>query len=269
MKSQKLSRSQFNSKLLAYSATAGAVVLVSSAADAGSLQLITTSPGNFYFANNSGGSDFTGVPHVRFHGTNGTQKFQQYRPGTPGRPPLTTISSMGLHNTLSPGTAGRAGYFSTTHIAHNGKLLVSNAAGDGNNAYLLSKGAPIAGGNFVGGQQILATQKPNGYGTTQHGNFVNASGYIAFKDGSYYGWLKIRVGKDGGGAPDSLSFLSNGSGVFGAIDKTSDPAGDGFNVGTTAAPEPSGMTIGGLALLALGARGVKELRRRRQVAKKL
>jgi hypothetical protein len=73
---------------------------------------------------------------------------------------------------------------------------------------------------------------------------------------------------DGNGAPTHFSLLSNGSGVLGAFDKASDASGDGFTVGSTApVPEPSGMTIGGLSLLALGARGLKELRRRRQVAK--
>jgi hypothetical protein len=72
----------------------------------------------------------------------------------------------------------------------------------------------------------------------------------------YYGWLRLKVTDDSDGVPDAISLLAESSNpsVFGQYGTA------GESISTV--PEP-----GGLALLAIGAAGVMELRRRRQAAK--
>jgi hypothetical protein len=258
MKSQKLSRSQFNSKLLAYSATAGAALMVAPQAHA-TIHNITE------FKINHGSYGTTppsvGIGHVSFTGA------------TPG---LIVGLNRGRFNVaFASGPSHRynvdmqmAGTVSG-HIAGTG-LLISN----------LGFGVRIAGKSFAGENIGLADRSKQTFSGdvfyVHDGNFdpngANAhdTGYIGFKTDlrghTYYGWLRVEVSNNGNGNPAAVTLVSkNGNpGVYGAFGLAS----DNITTGEIApVPEPSGMVIGGLGLLALGARGVKELRRRRQATK--
>lgn len=128
----------------------------------------------------------------------------------------------------------------------------------------LDQGIPFPGLAFSGGSHLLASRSSHGGGT---GNFQGQSGCIAFQTGSYHGWLKVKVGLDADGVPNQISLVDNGSGIYGAYDNINDALADGFTVDAVAVPEPSLMAIGGLRLLAFGASGVRELRRRRGPSK--
>jgi len=198
-----------------------------------------------------------------FNGNRGTNKQRSYVPGSfsPGIPPYT-----GPSGTFFPGTPGHSfpGYSRTVGTNRYGRAnLAGNIAG--NFASRLDKGIPFAGLAFSNNTHLLASRSSFG---GVNGNFISRSGYIAFQSGSYYGWLKVKVGLDSNGVPDKISLVDNGDGIVGAFDKSSDVSADGFNVGITAVPEPSVATIGGLGLLALGAAGVREWRRRKAAANK-
>lgn len=103
------------------------------------------------------------------------------------------------------------------------------------------------------------------------GNFKGAhkTGYIAFKGvanaQNYYGWLKVQVGFDGQNRPQTVTLVPISGNVYGAYDLASSVVADGFAVGSLATPipEPASVAVG-LGLFALGAVGVRELRRRRK-----
>jgi hypothetical protein len=78
----------------------------------------------------------------------------------------------------------------------------------------------------------------------------------------------VQLVNNADGDPVEISLIAkNGDpGVYGAFGLASDDITAG-EVAPAPSPEPSSMIIGGLALLALGARGLKELRRRRQATK--
>lgn len=279
MKSRKQVRSSLSTRLAAYSATAGAAMLTAPAANA-AVQNITSFPTTVFNFSGDSSSVNQAFSHGEFTGTNGTHKQMQYVPGftTPGipfRPPMPGHFTGTKNSHYIPGTPGSPGmpgmhfpgHSMTVATFHHGKALGINLAGAEGSVNRLSKGAAFSGLKFYNTHQVLAS-RPTGNAPIR-GLFASNSGYIAFKDGSYYGWLKVRVGKNTGGAPDAISFLTNGNGDFGALDKTSNSGADGFTVGTVApVPEPSAFTIAGLGLLALGAQGLRELRRRRQTAQK-
>jgi hypothetical protein len=103
-----------------------------------------------------------------------------------------------------------------------------------------------------------------------HGPFAPGnSGYMGFKvrngvaNNFYYGWMKLKFTVDSEGRPLTIQLVPNGNGVYGAFNSV---AGGEILAGQyTAVPEPASVA-GGLALFALGAVGVREYRRRRQLA---
>lgn len=252
-------------RLITYSATAGAALLTAPVADA-AVQNINGLSLSLDLPENGGFQSLTinaGPFHGELHGSRGTNKMMSFAPGTyfPGSPPYT-----GPHGTYYAGSPGfyNPGHSFTVGTNHHGRAsILGNIAG--NLASRLDKGIQFAGLNFSNNSHPLATRTNYGSG---NGNFRTRSGYVAFQTGSYYGWLKIKVDSDSNGAPSHISLVDNGDGIYGAYDKISDTLADNFTVGAIAAPEPSLAAIGGLGLLAFGAAGVRELRRRKAAAPK-
>ncbi|MEO6847591.1 MAG: PEP-CTERM sorting domain-containing protein [Chthoniobacterales bacterium] len=98
------------------------------------------------------------------------------------------------------------------------------------------------------------------------------TGYIALKAGTgttaKFAWLRARVQNTAAGIPGVFSFVAKAGDptVFGAWILDSDPGADNFATGDVAAvPEPSTVALGGLGLLALGAAGMSEMRKRRKL----
>jgi hypothetical protein len=140
----------------------------------------------------------------------------------------------------------------------------------------LAHGAPIAGRNFANteGYAFLFDQ----FNTVKRGNFIpsgangHASGYVGFKfvgstdsDVKGYGWLHINVAADSAGLPLSIALTPgpNTGSITGAYEALADGTLHAGDIG--AIPEPASLATG-LALFALGAVGVREHRRRRQLA---
>jgi hypothetical protein len=73
---------------------------------------------------------------------------------------------------------------------------------------------------------------------------------------TYYGWLRVKAPIGGG-----IALVTNEAGVFGAVAPKGEILGAGETT-ITPTPEPSVAALGGLALLACGAAGVREQRRR-------
>lgn len=98
------------------------------------------------------------------------------------------------------------------------------------------------------------------------------SGYVAFKQAAnghnYYGWLKVKVTENGNKQPTEIQLVANSNGNYGAYDLVGNTTSDGFTVGddVVPVPEPIHPALVGLGLLAVGAAGVRELRRRRNIA---
>lgn len=241
----------FNSKLLAYSATAGAALLLAPAADAQTYNLtlfrennynhpggFTTSPpapsgANFSF------TAATYAQNLEFHGL----VFGHH--GT---------NSFGIH--FAPNYGDKLG-----QSGGNGFLDFKFAS-----HAVIAHGAPSFGSRFAG-IIALRTTNPTNHNIRNFGNFfptgANAqkSGYIGFETRQHgdYGWLKIQVTNDGGGKPSTISFVVASDGLYGQI-------GDSSTITNgSAIPEPANVASG-LGLLALGAAGVREMRRRRTVA---
>lgn len=140
-------------------------------------------------------------------------------------------------------------------------------------AHGFAKSATIGPGHFnsVGSPGRLASSHSGGASgmIAPVGGNGQATGYVGirlFNNAThYYGWLRVKVTNDGRGYLHSISLLADGNGVagaFAAVPNSSILAGQE----ATAVPEPA-MVAGGLALFALGAVGVRELRRRRSVAR--
>jgi len=252
-------------RLAAYSATAGAALLAAPVVNA-TIHNISNLSVSLDLPQNGGNQSLSfdvGPFHGGFIGNRGTYKNMTYVPGSfsPGTPPYTRPSG-----TYFPGSPGFSNPGHDTTVGTN-RYGRANLAGNiaGGFASRLDKGIPFAGLAFSNNSHLLASRSGSGGGT---GNFGGQSGYIAFQTGSYYGWLKVKVGLDSNGVPDQISLVDNGDGIIGAFDKTSEVSADGFNVGVTEAPEPSIAAIGGLGLLAFGAAGVREWRRRKAAAQK-
>jgi len=135
-------------------------------------------------------------------------------------------------------------------------------------ALKLSPGAKVSSfSQFASNRVFLARLK---YGSQPEGNFGagNGTGYVGFKfhasSKSYFGWLNVKVQFNGSDQPTIVSLIpkTGTTDVYGAYA----PASDAITAGETAVPEPSVNALCGLALLSLGAAGVRELRRRRAEA---
>jgi len=247
-------------RLAAYSATAGAAMIVVPVTEA-AIQNVTA----FSY---DGGNTFTTTP-----------------PDVTGNPPNSS-HSLGFTAATANHAIGAfgsliAGRFSGPANSGFAGIWASNpsfaATYNGNKVRNLSFNAPIAGAtNFVNGALTLANKgmtysgSPFNTGSfVPSGNNAVKTGYIGFRYGgsshTYYGWLRVKVVNDGSGLPFEVTLADkNGDGIYGAFGLPSDniKAGEVASV-----PEPSVGTIGGLGLLALGAAGVRELRRRRGQSK--
>lgn len=177
-----------------------------------------------------------------------------------------------------------AQYFRTASFSE-GKISIFGGDGPSNGFILtnglvqnLGFGATIAGASHFGTgllarKSAFFTAAGGHYtsglflpGSTFYGQIQAAkTGYVGFKTGSYYGWLRVKVvDAKNSLLPAEVTLADkNGDGIYGAIGLASDhiKAGEVAPV-----PEPSLAALGGLGLLALGAAGLRELRRRRQQA---
>jgi hypothetical protein len=258
------SRAQFDGKLIAYATATAATLGGASSLDAsvtnittadfgGSLPSLSSSQDNDNQSspfNAAGGSFFLNLH--RFKSQTQTPGFTGPGGFVPGFPTVSggTIGGFpepgpfypGIINTFKSASvgigcsAGQVALFSS-HLA---KLaLNSPISGFGNNG--------VAFGTNSGG--------PNGSFNPATGGFV--TGYAGFQAGSNFGWLRIKVGRGGDGRPQSIELLADGDGIVGAFGDSSILAGEVAQI-----PEPATVGIG-LGLLALGAAGVREHRRRK------
>lgn len=155
----------------------------------------------------------------------------------------------------------------------SGPLAGGAAAGTNHNPGAFGPGEAIEhlfeAGTAIGGNRQLAYRIRS---SVYSGNWIasanqaSKTAYLAFKSAGYYGWLHLKVVFAIDGHSAAVSLLPNTNGIFGAVVSTSDPDAALFKTGQdalAAVPEPASVA-GGLALLALGAAGVRELRRRRK-----
>ncbi|HWA87189.1 MAG TPA: hypothetical protein VG710_13250 [Opitutus sp.] len=158
------------------------------------------------------------------------------------------------------GTTANQG-FASIGTSHDRGIAV--VAAGGYSAAKLPFGALIGGAGRVFSQYACNLAKMNGSSTAGQFLSPDGTGYIGFKQGVYYGWLKVAVSFNGDGVPVSLSLVPKAdTDIYGAFGLLS----DGVRAGeTTAVPEPSAVGLG-LGLFALGAVGVREMRRRRAAA---
>ena len=236
----------FNSKLLAYSATAGAALLLAPAAHAQTFNLTL-------FQENHGG--FTSSPPAPSGG-----RFSFWA--------ATSALSRVFHGYVFGRHSSNAHYFGIHFAGFYGDKL-GQSGGNGFLDFKFASHAVIAHGapSFGTHGGIIALRTSVAYLPGQNLGFflpagagAHKSGYIGFKTvNNDYGWLKIQVTNDGSGKPSTISFVEASDGLYGQI-------GDSSTITNgSAIPEPANVASG-LGLLALGAAGVREMRRRRTVA---
>lgn len=230
-------------RLTAYSTAAGATLVLAPIASAQIKDITTFSI--------SGGPYTTTAPidtgiastYAPFYGGTANGAVQLKLGRFEARNSGSTAAYVGLHH-------------SSVGVATNSHQWVANIA----------KGSAVAGRAFNSGyyQQLFA--KGNSGSFRASGANAQHTGYIAFRNRlgahTYYGWLRVQVTNDAAGLPLQVTLVDkNGDGVYGAFGVAS----SGITAGQTAesaVPEPASVASG-LALMALGAAGVRELRRRR------
>lgn len=244
---------QWRSRLAAYSTTAVATLAAAPGAEA-AIHDITDGTGGNLLVNDS----HTTAPVLAFQNntagmliTAGPLKVEFYGINSPGGLASGKIES---HDAAFAGFNTHAGT-RTISFAKDVPLSANIAAeGPFNNvraSYLFFQGnsrTPSANAEF---------NPAPGAGAAKNG-------YLAFKatQGThhYYGWLRVRVTDSAGKFPDEISLVAD-DGIYGAYGLTSDD----LKVGEVApVPEPSSLELSGLGLLAMGAAGVRELRRKRR-----
>lgn len=204
-----------------------------------------------------------------------------FKPGVTPRATSFT-ANFGTNGHLKIGLFGYA-MKSTSHrvtnarvsfaIANSGFVAVTNSRYS--NALNLAPGDPVNGQNFALANGMLARN----HGAVQSGQFLppgssaSKTGYVgirfALSGVTNYGWLRMRVNNSSSGFPSQIYMLPKAGSIsiFGAFDSKADIAADGFKVGSVAAvPEPSLEALTGLGLLAVGAAGLREMRRRKAAA---
>ena len=207
------SRHDFNQKLLGYStlsraalATGAAVVGAATTASAQTVTPITI----------SGSVSITpvgGSPDGTFH--HSEQLFDLGLPGSAG-----VYLSVRQHNYTSHRALGIAS--AVGKGAGESHVSFITAPGDG--AVKFTHNQHITGHGGAGNATLFRTQA-NGLnggqlhlGTKTYGQFhLSQPGYIGFKFNngvhSYYGWLRVEVGGDGNGRPDSITLVSENGDV--------------------------------------------------------
>jgi len=228
-----------NRRLLAYSATAGAAALGAPAASAAITVITSGTGGNLNFA----GSAVTDLNPAILHF------------GLGASPTTQTIQAAIFSAALQGRNHGDLVTGSHSATFHAGGYVANDASG----VIKLGLGDAIDGVFY---QQGVFARKT--VGGQFPGNFNPGTGYLGFKfirsGNTYLGWLRAQVTIDGNGYPDSLSLVPKigTTDVYGAYA----PLSEHLTAG--AVPEPSSVALTGLGLLALGAAGVREMRRRRQ-----
>lgn len=228
------SRARLASRLAAYSATASAVFAAPAQA---AFHTITTLPGSPFIPTYGTGESnviTAGVFEIQFYGlrTLHDNWFTVRHPGASVRKSNRSIDRLALNVPLQAG-----------NFAFGGVMALRVSSTSNGNPYIASSGqwqAPAPNGALTG--YIGLKQLHSGY--------------------QYFGWLRVKILQDSGGNPMELSFLPSAldSSIYGAYDT----AGSGIKSGQiSAVPEPTVSTLGGLALLSLGAVGLREHRRRR------
>lgn len=224
-------------RLPAYSAAAGAVLAMTPAAQA-TVHNIADPGVSFDFNNQSNLNQLinAGPFEVKFHGN------APVSPSDLGQAWFSAFGSVKFAKTGFSSTVlnlDKSATFASRDFGAFGMLANKTHFGGGNAGQFLPNGASAA-----------------------------RSGYIALRAGAgstvKYGWLKVSVQNGADGRPSKFSFLpsADDSQVFGAWVLASDPDAASFTTGTVAVPEPASLSVG-LGLLALGAAGVREWRRRR------
>lgn len=254
----------FSTKLAAYSATATAALLATPMAADATIQDLTT------FGYNNGSTFGTFPPrNVGNSNTGFTVATANHKAGLKGG--VLDVSRVFSASSSRFNIHMKIGGASANHIA-----------GAGGFASNLGLGISIAGKNFAGGNNNLAQENHfhstynshiNLFGNfLPHGANAKATGYIGFKTNlrghTYYGWLRVQVANNAFGDPSEVSLVAKAGdpGIYGAFGLP----GDDIKAGEIApVPEPSAAAIGGLGLLALGAAGVREMRRRRKASEKI
>ncbi|HWA85909.1 MAG TPA: hypothetical protein VG710_06785 [Opitutus sp.] len=173
-----------------------------------------------------------------------------------------------IHLVNVPGSVARSGSNTTrsvANLARHATVSKANFRNGGSNRIFGTHFSTFSGYPRLGGQHAT-------------GKFIapangHVTGYLGFKIGGanyYYGWLRVQVGADANGRPQSLTLepVNGPDSPIGAYILSSDPNASLFGAGdynASAIPEPANVAAG-LALFALGAVGVRELRKRRQAA---
>jgi len=250
------SRQSFEPRLRAYSTLSAAALATAGAA------AVSTASGQIV---NFDSAFFGGTfPTVTVPGGPGyaTNRFGINPPGFTGSP----IVLQAVHFSFASGSF-HVSYRSAVLKASRGSIaLIGSGSFSRPKAKKFNRGDPINGAPFwspVGG--LVAKHSSGNFLT---GNFqTNVPGYAGFRLSKnahyYYGWLRVDV--NGSGTPNSLQLVDTGTpGIAGAFNTS--PSG-AITAGQTASaiPEPANVAAG-LGLLALGAAGVREMRRRRTVA---
>lgn len=187
-------------------------------------------------------------------------------------------------------TIGWANNHNTTnnHFTADGSAVVKFTGGDLALSYHSGNDVlkRFAAGNPIGHAAFSGTQPHVGladrtrsvhtgsyrYGVVKYSAQFAPAGPNAYKSGYFgfrfrsgthydYGWLRLKVGSDARGRPLTIALVDNGDNVVGAYRTDGQP----ILAGISSIPEPASVA-GGLALLALGAVGIREWRRRRQPA---